>query len=331
MKHKRSVVADYFTFSKKQRNAIFIALILIVASLVFRFSYHYFIAEKTVAIDSVFFKQVAALKLADTNRYANNYKPYKKYNNSDNDADYNKPYEKKEYNNTTGELFAFDPNTATVDEWKRLGIRNKTVATIQHYLEKGGKFRKPEDIKKVYGIFPDQAERLLPYVHIKGTNDFIERNEKNVAERDDRPNITTYAKPTYQLKQIDINTADTTAFISLPGIGSKLASRIINYRDRLGGFYKIEQLGETYGIADSVFQKIKPRLVLGNATVKQVNINTADAATLKANPYVRWNIANAIFQFRQQHGNYNFVADLKKIMLIDEATFNKISPYLTVQ
>lgn len=330
MKHKRSVVADYFTFSKKQRNAIFIALFLIAISLIFRFSYHYFVAEKTVVVDSAFFKQVAALKSADTNRFANNYKPYKKYDNSDNDADYNKPYEKKSYNNAKGELFVFDPNTATADEWKRLGIRDKTIGTIQHYLEKGGKFHKPEDIKKVYGIFPDQAERLMPYVKIKMAerNDFNNKNEtsyptKNYAE--------THAKPIYTPKIIDVNTADTSAFISLPGIGSKLASRIVNYRDKLGGFYKIEQLGETYGIADSVFQLIKPRLVITNPAVRQININMADAATLKGNPYIRWNIANAIFQYKQQHGNYNSVDDLKKIMLIDELTFNKISPYLTVQ
>jgi competence ComEA-like helix-hairpin-helix protein len=169
----------------------------------------------------------------------------------------------------------------------------------------------------------------MPYIKIRTNekNDFNEKNDTKYATKTYEPST----KPTYLPKQIDVNTADTTAFIALPGIGSKLASRIVNYRDKLGGFYKIEQLGETYGIADSVFQKIKPRLVLGNPAVKQININTADAATLKVNPYIRWNIANAIFQFRQQHGNFNNVADLKKIMLIDEQTFNKISPYLTVQ
>lgn len=330
MKHKQSVVANYFAFSKKQRNAIFIVLALIACTFIFRFSYQYFVAEKTVPVDSSFFKQVASLKSADTNRYANNYKPYKR-NNYNDEADYNKPYEKKDYAYNTGELFPFDPNTATANEWKRLGIREKTVATIQHYLEKGGKFRKPEDIKKVYGIFPDQAERLMPYVKIKTNIDFNDRNEKNDTRYEKKPFAETYTRPTYQPKQIDVNTADTTAFIALPGIGSKLANRIVNYRDKLGGFYKIEQLAETYGIADSVFQQIKLRLVLSNPTVRQININTADAATLKANPYIRWNVANAIFQFRQQHGNFSSVADLKKIMLLDEQTFNKIRPYLTVQ
>lgn len=330
MKQNQNIVGDYFTFSKKQRNAIFILLFLIAGCFVFRFSYRYFMVEKTVAVDSAFFKQVASLKSADTSRFANNYKPYKRYNNNSTEADYNKPYEKKEYNNTKGELFDFDPNTATPDEWKRLGIRDKTISTINNYIAKGGKFHKPEDIKKVYGIFPDQAERLMPYVHIKNTEKqgFIEKNDANA---NSKPSAETYTKPNFPRQLIDINTADTTAFISLPFIGSKLASRIVNYREKLGGFYKVEQVGETYGIADSVFQKIKPRLVLGNPSVKQININTADAATLKSNPYIKWAVANAIFQFRLQHGNYITVADLKKIMLIDEQTFNKMQPYLTVQ
>ena len=61
---------------------------------------------------------------------------------------------------------------------------------------------------------------------------------------------------------IDVNTADTSAFISLPGIGSKLAARIVTFREKLGGFYSVEQIGETYGLPDSTFQKIKQWLKL---------------------------------------------------------------------
>ena len=68
---------------------------------------------------------------------------------------------------------------------------------------------------------------------------------------------------------IDVNTADTTAFISLPGIGSKLAARIITFREKLSGFYSVEQIGETYGLPDSTFQKIKQYLKLDNASVKK--------------------------------------------------------------
>jgi competence protein ComEA len=137
------------------------------------------------------------------------------------------------------------------------------------------------------------------------------------------------ADPAYIPKNIDINKADTTVFIALPGIGSKLASRIVNYREKLHGFHSVEQVAETFGLADSTFQKIKPWLVVTEITIEKININTATVEDLKI-PYINYNLANAIYQFRMQHGQYSNLDQLKKIMLIDETLFNKITPYLTI-
>jgi competence protein ComEA len=126
-----------------------------------------------------------------------------------------------------------------------------------------------------------------------------------------------------------VNEADSTAFSTVPGIGSRLANRIIGFREKLGGFYSADQIGETYNLPDSTFQKIKPFLKTGDKTVKKININTADASTLKTHPYIRWNLANAIVQYRTQHGNYKSVDDLKQIAIITPEIFQKISPYLS--
>lgn len=134
----------------------------------------------------------------------------------------------------------------------------------------------------------------------------------------------------YTPKSIDINKADTTVFISLPGIGSRLASRIVNYREKLGGFISVEQVGETFGLPDSTFEKIKPWLTVSSTAVQKININRATPEQLKT-PYINFNLANIIYQYRLQHGLYKSLADLKKIMLIDEVLFNKITPYLTVE
>lgn len=140
---------------------------------------------------------------------------------------------------------------------------------------------------------------------------------------------TAVANPGYIPKSIDINKADTTVFIALPGIGSKLASRIVNYREKLHGFYCVEQVAETFGLADSTFQKIKPWLVVTEGSIEKVNINTATAEALRT-PYISYNLANAIYEFRIQHGQFSTLEELKKIMLVDEALFKKITPYLTV-
>ncbi|MEI9908827.1 MAG: helix-hairpin-helix domain-containing protein [Bacteroidota bacterium] len=143
-------------------------------------------------------------------------------------------------------------------------------------------------------------------------------------KKENEPKRFTYAA-------IDINTADTTAFISLPGIGSKLAARIVNFRDKLGGFYSISQVGETYGLPDSAFQKVKQYLKLENAFVKKININTATVDELKAHPYIKFAIANPIIAYRKEHGPFSKVEDVKKMMTITGDIYNKISPYLTTQ
>ena len=90
-------------------------------------------------------------------------------------------------------------------------------------------------------------------------------------------------------------------------------------------------MAETFGLPDSTFQKIKGYLKISGGNTRKININTASLDELKEHPYIRYQLANAIVQFRLQHGNFSSVDDIKKIMLITEEVFNKIFPYLTIQ
>ncbi|HUS03756.1 MAG TPA: helix-hairpin-helix domain-containing protein, partial [Chitinophagaceae bacterium] len=199
--------------------------------------------------------------------------------------------------------------------------------TIQKYLSKGGHFYSPEDISKIWGLHKDDVERLLPYVRIENSK---KENADNKTEfnRNTSPGSYRNKKPSPQV--IDINAGDTSAFISLPGIGSKLAQRIISFRDKLGGFYSVDQVKETYGLPDSTFQIIRSKLVLNNTPVKTININTATLEEMKLHPYIRLNIANAIFQYRNQHGDFTSLSDVKKIMIVTDDIFIKMAPYLTI-
>jgi competence ComEA-like helix-hairpin-helix protein len=90
-------------------------------------------------------------------------------------------------------------------------------------------------------------------------------------------------------------------------------------------------VAETCALPDSTFQKIKNKLVITNREVKKLNINLATLDELKSHPYLRYNIANAMVQYRTQHGNFSSVSDIKKIMLITDEIFIKAAPYLTHQ
>jgi competence protein ComEA len=310
-------LSGYFSFTKKERTGVIVLLILILFFLLLPFTFSLFIKQKQY--DHVQFEnEIAQLKLKqdsssnDTDENVNE----ERYNS------YKESSEKKYYNPAKSELFYFDPNTLDEGGWQKLGVRDKTIQTIQKYLSKGGSFKKPEDIGKIWGLSPELVQRLMPYVRI----------EQTVITEEKQYNQPTYEKKEYkkEIVSIDINTADTTAFIALPGIGNKLANRIISFRNKLGGFYKIDQVGETFLLPDSTFQKIKPRLILADPTVKQININTATIDELKAHPYIRYYVANAIVQYRTQHGNFSSVDDIKKVTLVTEDVFNKVAPYLKV-
>ncbi len=132
-------------------------------------------------------------------------------------------------------------------------------------------------------------------------------------------------------RQIDINKADTSAFISLPFIGSKLAARIVLFRTKLGGFHSREQLTEVYGIQDSVYHIIEKFLACDAADIQKLNINHLDEERLKQHPYIRWKFASALCAFRRQHGNFDSLDELGSIKNIDSASLRKMLPYLTIQ
>ena len=224
------------------------------------------------------------------------------------------------------DLFIFDPNSLSASGWQKLGLRDKTINTIQNFLKKGGSFKKPEDLQKIYGLKKEDYQILRPFIKIEIiSKKTVELNTNPSTEFIPTKNLT----PRYSI--IEINTADTSAFISLPGIGSKLASRIVNFRNNLGGFHSIDQIAETYGLPDSTFQKIKQFLKIENTSVKKININTATIDELKAHPYIKYSLANPIVAYRNEHGPFQRLEDLKKIMTVSEEFYKKIIPYLTIQ
>lgn len=319
-------IRDYLTFSRKERIAVLVVIGLMVFSIFLPDIVRRSSGNKLVKTDTTWMAAVKKLEIKDSS-FSND-----DYRKNDDENTYAYQYDRRkgnysETNTAKGELFNFDPNTISATDWKKLGLRDKTIQTIQNYLSKGGHFYKPEDLQKIYGLHKDEYERLLPYIKIESKG--LVTNEQFVSPK---PSSELQSSKNYTVKYsaIDINTADTSAFISLPGIGSKLAFRIVNFRDKLGGFYSIDQIAETYGLPDSTFQKIKQYLKLNNPSVKKININTASVDELKAHPYIKFSLANPIVAYRNEHGTFSKVEDIKKIMAVTDEIYKKIAYYLTI-
>ncbi len=314
----KRLLNEYFQFTRNERISIIILLVLIAITGAFPAFLNNGSTEPrpSVALYVEEIKQLEGLSGKSIEEKAEEGQDY-----SDHTA--------ASYNSSTHPLFMFDPNTISAADWKKLGVRDKTITTIRNYLTKGGRFRKPEDLSKVYGLYENDVKRLMPYVKIsiEKSKETIFESIKVNSQRNSSERNTNYPLPL----AIDINEADTSLFIQLPGIGSKLARRIINFRDKLGGFYSVEQVGETFGLADSVFQKLKSQLTRGEMDTKKININTVTAGDLSKHPYINWSLANAIIQYRTQHGNFKTLAELDQVQLLDRGQLAKLLPYLSVE
>ncbi|MDG1849224.1 MAG: helix-hairpin-helix domain-containing protein [Flavobacteriales bacterium] len=129
---------------------------------------------------------------------------------------------------------------------------------------------------------------------------------------------------------ININSADSIALRKLPGIGVKYSSRMVRYRNMLGGFHTKEQLLEVYGIDSVLFDRILPYLLIGQQDLRKININTCTEKNLKAHPYISNPVAKLVVKYREHHGFYQSLDELKSLPLIDEQLFRKIVVYLEI-
>lgn len=241
-------------------------------------------------------------------------------------------------------LVAFDPNTIGREEWIRLGIPRFVADRIEKYRKAGGSFKKADDVRKIYGLSDADFERLKPYITIAGVGAVADKETAKLPTgmwRDTASSVKgrpsgappkvsgggSVALPKVPLR-VDINAGDAGAFERLYGIGAVLAERIVKYRNALGGFERVEQVREVWGLPDSTYQKIVGQLVLGAVPLERININTADVTTLDKHPYLDKKQAQAIVNYRTQHGNFGSVTEIAEVKALPADVVKKITPYL---
>ena len=215
---------------------------------------------------------------------------------------------KKQEENPPVILASFNPNTADSITFRRLGLPAWMAKNILHYRAKGGKFRKPEDFKKVYGITEEQYSVLLPYIHIPPEDTVHHIPQLYIAQNVPMENIK-YEPGTI----LDLNRADTTELKKIPGIGSGIARLIVGYRQRLGGFYQIEQLKDI----NLNIQQLQAWFSIDPANVHRINLNRISVDRLRSHPYINFYQAKAIVEYRKKKGS---LTSLKPFSLYEEFT-----------
>jgi competence protein ComEA len=250
--------------------------------------------------------------------------PYVKIEDQENKEFYSKNAEpetaKKKY-----VLFSFDPNTINVDGWVKLGLSEKQATVIENYKSKGGKFRKPEDIRKIFVLSDEKKEELLPYVQIGESDTKLSSVPKSQSKVEER----SFDKEPPKFF-VDINQADSAEFEKLYGIGPKLASRIVEYRQALGGFYAIAQISEVYGLSDSTYQSIRQNLRISRIPIRKLPINSSDYNALKKHPYTRA-LAYRILKYRDSNTAFKSLDHICRVPDMTEDICLKIKRYIVLE
>ena len=304
----KKIIKEYFSLTRKE-SYISIILVVILAFFI-ALPYYQSTQKKHEPVDSVLSKIVANDLLVNDSGFTDNFEY--KYKNYYNNA-------KKDLEIYTITPFEFDPNLIDSLSWQKLGLPTKVIKTILNYRNKGGKFNSADEIRKIWGLKKEDADILIPFISIA--------NRSNTYNNNGYISYKKYEKPLPKI--IDINTALMEDFRILPLVGNA-AYKIVRYRERLGGFININQLKENNCVTDSVFEAMLPYLKIIEITIQKLNINVLTDFDLSKHPYITRDIAKAIEIYRTQHGRYTKIEDIKKIVFINQATFLKIAPYITV-
>ena len=219
--------------------------------------------------------------------------------------------------------FPFDPNRADSLTLCRLGLPDWMARNIVRYRERGGRFRHPEDFRKIYGLTDEQYAALEPYIRIAPQDTarpdtprlYTAQTERDTLVRPDKYPAGTV---------IELNRADTTELKKIPGIGSGIARLITGYRQRLGGFYALEQLREI----DLDPEPLRPWLRIDSTAIRRLNLNRVGIDRLRRHPYFNFYQAKAIVERRKKHGPLRSLKVFALYEEFTEADFERMRHYV---
>ena len=196
----------------------------------------------------------------------------------------------------------FDPDTMSNDSWIKLGLSERQAEVLVSYRNRVGGFYNIDQLYNAYVLDSNRVNTWKP---------FLVFNKKKPLE-----------------KRIEINTATAEEFKTLRGIGEKLSERIVTYREKLGGYVRVEQIAEVYGLSAETFETILPKLKVNVDAVKPIMINQIEMKELAAHPYFTFQMAKLIVNYRLQHGPYSNMDELLKSKGIEIEDVQKVEPYI---
>ncbi|MBT8285960.1 MAG: helix-hairpin-helix domain-containing protein [Flavobacteriaceae bacterium] len=212
-------------------------------------------------------------------------------------------------------LRPFNPNFITDYRGYVLGITPEELDRLYDFRKTGQYIRTAEEFQTVTQITDELFTQVEPYFKFPS---FRQNNKTQSGAAD-------VSIPR------DLNSATAAELQKISGIGPVLSSRIIRFRDRLGGFMVTEQLLDVYGLDREVAEKaMKKFQVLNTPEIRKINLNKAHVNELTGLVYLNRAIARKIVAYREQLGRYDSIEQLTKIEDFPTERIQRIKLYLAL-
>lgn len=222
-------------------------------------------------------------------------------------------------------LQPFDPNTADSTLLVTVGLKPWMARNLIRYRNAGKVFRRPEDLQRLYGMNDSLYSTLLPFIQIDTAALASSLGMSRVVSDTDTV-ITAYTPRIKRDTILDLNTADTTEFMLLRGVGRFTAMQIIRYRQALGGYYSTSQLYEISEIANDRIDSLLPHLYADTSLITPIDVNRASVKQLYRHPYISYKQAEQLYDLRRRKLRLHSPDELSAVFSPDER--QRLLPYL---
>jgi len=237
---------------------------------------------------------------------------------------------------TTAAPTSFDPNTVDSAALVALGLQPYQAHAWVRYREAGGLFYELQDIERLYTLSESDIERLMPKVKIRAAshvrrnsyhrewNHEEKRNETSASTTSQTNEETTYVHKFDKPTKVEVNTADTNLLKRIPGIGSNIARWIVERREKLGGFYTVEQLLEVKHVEPSMLEWFK----VDNSLIRPIRLNQMTFAEMSRFPYIGYDKAKAISNYQRIYGPIMDEEQLRATHIFTDEELEKLKNYI---
>jgi DNA uptake protein ComE-like DNA-binding protein len=265
-------ITKYFTLNRSERNAVIALLTLVLVLIAVKYYVAYQYKTNTLPVVVVDLDSAAARLALEESMLPEG--------DSHNGSFIGKKHRRDS-------LFYFDPNLISAMQAEQLGFEPRCAQMLINYRDKGGKFHRPSDLSKLYCMDKELFSKLEPYIVI-GSSPEKEETKTTIYKKEEPAQIT-----------LEINSADSSDWDRLRGIGFGYARRIIKYRSLLGGFTSVEQIKEVYNFPDSLYQSIKGNLTVNSTGIKKLKVNSAEFKEMVHHPYIKYEGTKCIFALKR--------------------------------